>query len=336
MLGRYQLDRAKKNLSGYALLGLGRDCGCGGACCSSHGLSGLGQNPTLTAQAAMQAAEQAYSGQNLNSKDFGSSSFQSSFESQVTAGQIDLEAYSPSCGTPTSNVNLFQTVSGLALGTTSAGVGILAATTAISTATAAIAGAATMGVGAIFAVIDLIFAHHAAAVKRDLAFGCAAIPAVNNSFALVAQAVANGSITPATAAAGLWEIYTQFMQAGGANGSASGPSGIPGGGTAINNSPYCNSNCEISVLLYAMILYWQAQYEEMAAAAAPAAPAAASNSSSSAPATAAAASSSSSSTPATAAAATPASTAAATPSSMGTLVGLGIAALIGLALAKVI
>jgi hypothetical protein len=58
------------------------------------------------------------------------------------------------------------------------------------------------------------------------------------------------------------------MKAGGASGSASGPSSIPGGGAAINDSPYCNSNCLLSICLYAMVLYWQEQFQTQAAQAA--------------------------------------------------------------------
>jgi hypothetical protein len=134
------------------------------------------------------------------------------------------------------------------------------------------------GVGAIISLIGAIFAHHAAAVKRDLNFGCSAIPAVNNAFSVIRQAVASGQMKASDAAAALPQIYSQYMSAGGAGGSvSSGPSGIPGGGQPINDSPWCNSNCELSVVLLAMILFWQAQFQAMAAAssqaALPAAPA---------------------------------------------------------------
>jgi hypothetical protein len=229
-----------------------------------RGLGMLGQTASLTAQAAMQQAITAYAGAHLNPKDFGDQSWLTEAENQISAGQFNVGWYSPSCGTAPSNVNLFQTASGLALGTSSAGIGILASTSVIAASTAAIAGAVTMGIGAIFAVIELIFAHHAAAVKRDLSFGCAALPAVNNSFSLIAQAVQGGQMTPATAQAALLQVYETFMQQGGASGTASGPGSIPSGGTSINDSPYCNSNCEMSVILYAMVLYWQAQYAAIA------------------------------------------------------------------------
>ena len=85
---------------------------------------------------------------------------------------------------------------------------------------------------------------------------CSALPAVNNAFQVIAQAVKAGQSTPADAASALDTIYAQFMQAGG----ASGPAGIPDSGTAINKHPWCNAGCEMSVVLKAMVLYWQAQY----------------------------------------------------------------------------
>lgn len=233
-----------------------------------RGLGFLGDSLPLSPTTALQQAIAAYSGAHLNPRDFANQAFLSAVESEIASGQINLQAYSSSCGNIAPNVNLFQTATGLAVGTTGAGIGIAASAGVIAAATAGLATAALMGVGVIFAVIDLIFAHHAAAVKRDLNFGCSVIPAVNNAFALINQAVQNGQTTPANAAAALDQIYSKYMSAGGASGSASGPGGIPGGGTAINDSPYCNSNCEISVAIYAMVLYWKAQYQAMAAQAA--------------------------------------------------------------------
>jgi hypothetical protein len=233
-----------------------------------RGLGFLGDSLPLSPTTALQQAIAAYSGKHLNPRDFQSQGFLSDLESEIASGQINLQAYSPSCGSTPSNVNLFQTATGLAVGTTGAGIGIAASAGVIAAATAGLATAALMGVGVIFAVIDLIFAHHAAAVQRDLRFGCSTIPAVNNAFSLISQAVQNGQLSPSDAPAALWQVYSKFMSLGGASGSSSGPGGIPGGGTAINDSPYCNSDCEISVVLYAMCLYWQAQYQAMAAQAA--------------------------------------------------------------------
>jgi len=281
MLGAYQLDRAKRNLSGYVLLSSppplgvrtlkGCGCDCGGKCGT---LRGLGANPTLTAAAALQQAIQMYSGQNLNPAQFQNPGWLSQAQSAIESANIGTSGgFGPDCsGVQAQPLQLFKTASGLSLSAAAGTEGILSTTGIIAaTSTAGIAlGAATLGAGLLISVIGMIFAHHAAAVQRDLNFGCSVWPAVDNAFAVIAQAVASGQTTPAAAAQALPEIYSQVMQAGGANGSISGPSGIPGGGQPINNSPWCNSNCELSVILLGMVLYWQAQYAAMQAPAPPA------------------------------------------------------------------
>lgn len=241
-------------------------CGCGGEC--DNGLAGLGDMGSgLTPEAAVQAAMAAYSGKNLNTKSSINSSWLATAASAVRSATIPVSPpFGPNCsGVSAQNLNLFQTASGLALGTTSAGIGIASAAGAITGAAVGIATAAIGGVGVIFALIDMIFAHHAAAVKRDLSFGCGALPAVNNAFQVLAQGVNAKTITPAQASQAVWQIYSNFMQAGGASGGSAGPGNIPSSGTAINDHPYCNSNCELSLVVYAMCLYWGAQYSAMAA-----------------------------------------------------------------------
>jgi hypothetical protein len=234
-----------------------------------HGLSchsclgSLGDsNPTLTPEAALQKALSAYSGFHLNPKDDYTNP--SGMTAQIAAGQFDPY---PGCTGQAPNLNVFQTDSGLALGTTSAAVGILGPSGAalIPAAAVPVVGWVIAGVGAITGLISTIFRHHAAAVKRDLDFSCNGLPAVNNAFSLISHAVQNGTMHPADAAAALPQIYSEFMTAGGASGSESGPGSIPGGGTPINDSPWCNSNCELSLALLGMVFYWQSQYEAMAA-----------------------------------------------------------------------
>jgi hypothetical protein len=216
---------------------------------------------TLTPQQALQMAMQMYSGQHLNPKD----DFMNN-AGLVAAGQL---ASPTGCSGKTApNMNLLSTATGISLSVAGAATGIMVATHVISAVTGAILGAATLGIGALISVIGMIFAHHAAAKARDASFACSAWPAVNNAFAVINQAVHSGQTTPAAAIAALDEVYSQFMAAGGASGSASGPGNIPSGGTAINNHPYCNSNCVTSVILKAMVLYWQSQYNAMASSAA--------------------------------------------------------------------
>jgi hypothetical protein len=229
-----------------------------------RGLSFLGDASSgapMTPDEAVAQAIQEYSGYHLNPRDFQNNSFLQLMSNTVKTAKIN---YTP-CANSAPPMNLLQTANGLAMGAAGATTGILVATQAIAASTGAILGAATMGVGLIISVIAMIFAHHAAAVKRDAAFECSSLPAVNNAFAVVQQAVQSGVSTPADAAASLDEIYSQFMAAGGASGGPNGPGSIPSGGTAINDSPYCNSNCEMSVSVRAMVIYWKAQYETLAA-----------------------------------------------------------------------
>lgn len=231
--------------SGVPLDGFSLGCDC-----QDSGLGLLGA-ATLTPDAAMQQAIQmgSSSGLKLNPNAFQNNSWLSKAESQIAAGAFDISWYSGSCGAQSApNMNLLTTASGIGLSAGGAADAVMVATHAISAATGAIVGAATMGVGVLISVIAMIFQHHAAAVKRDLSFGCGALPAVNNAFAVINQAVHSGQTTPAAAAQSLDQIYTEYQSAGGA---------------AINNHPWCNSNCEMGVILKAMVLYWQSQYAAM-------------------------------------------------------------------------
>lgn len=238
------------------------------------GLRGLGflgdASLPLSPTDAINEAIKAYSGSHLNPAQTQNQAWLAAAESAVANASIDVTGgFGPDCtGQTAQPLNLFQTVSGLALGTTSATVGVLGGTGIIAAAAVPVVGWIVAGVGALIGLIGAIFKHHAAAVARDLQFGCSAIPAVNNAMAVIIKGVQTGNILPADAANSLQEIYSQFMAAGGASGSASGPGGIPSGGKAINDSPFCNSNCELSLVVYAMVLYWTAQFQAQAAQAA--------------------------------------------------------------------
>jgi hypothetical protein len=217
-------------------------------------LGDLSIGPTLTPDAAMQQAIQQSSGENLNPKQFNNSAWLSAAASFIQSGALPVTPpYGPDCsGQGAPNLNIFQTASGLALGTTAATVGVLASPSVslIPAAAVPVVGWVVAGVGAIIGLISAIFQHHAAAVKRDLAFGCSALPAVNNAFSVIARGVQSGQIKPADAAAALDHINSEYQAAGGA---------------AINYSPWCNSNCELGVILKGMVIYWKAQYAAIAA-----------------------------------------------------------------------
>lgn len=218
-----------------------------------RGMGFLGDSLPLSPTSAMQQAisQSSAAGLKLNPRDFQNQAWLSVAESQIAAGAFNVSWYSPTCGTQqTPNVNILQTAGGLSLGATSATTGILAATHMIPAAAVPVVGWVVAGVGAVIGIISAIFQHHAQAVKRDLAFGCSALPAVNNAFAVIAQGVQSGQIKPSDAASALDQIVSEFHSAGGA---------------AINNSPWCNSNCEMEVILKGMVIYWKAQYQAMAA-----------------------------------------------------------------------
>ena len=220
-----------------------------------RGLGATGSAPALPTPAdAMQQAISESSGLNLNPKDFQNPAFLQTAEAEVAAGQLNVATYTgSSCAGGAPPVNLFSTAGGLGLSAASVTTGVLSSPSiALIPATAVpVVGWVIAGVGALIGLISAIFQHHAAAVKRDMAFACSVIPAVNNAFSVIAKGVQSGQILPGDAANSLDQIYSEFESAGG-NGS-------------INTHPYCNSNCEAGVILKAMVIYWKAQYAAMAA-----------------------------------------------------------------------
>lgn len=233
MLGAYQLDQARRNLSGYVLLGA--------------------TNPyrTLAAITPSEAWKQAARGE--TGRDFSPGGWayeQTGVEKLLSTAQVDAAAWSPNCASmPAPNLNLFQTASGLALGTTAAGVGILSATTTLIPAAAIpVVGAVIAGVGALVAVIGTILAHHGAAVRQEQQLGCAAIAAGNNSIALIDQAVRSGQLRPADASAGLDALVSKLS-------AFVAP--------AVKHNP-CNANCELLVQFKAIANYLKSQYTDLA------------------------------------------------------------------------
>lgn len=227
MLSAYQLDRSQRNLAGYAVLGVRPPLG----------LRGISVDD---------AAQQAISGE--SSKDFGNSAWMNDLYADIQNGQIASTSVCQGAAAP--NVNLFQSVSGLALGTTSQATGIMSAAGVIGAGTGLALGAVTMGAGLAISVIGMIFAHHAAAVRQEQSLYCGALSAANNALNLIAQAVAAGQTTPAAASAALDALLSQAE-------SYVSPS--------LKHNP-CNANCELMVVLRAIVLYQKSQYADMAAA----------------------------------------------------------------------
>lgn len=220
-----------------------------------RGVGCCGPRRTLAGITAAQAYEAAKSAEsNLNPKDYQSNPnfSDSAVAAVIESGSLPGNWANPggACAGRAPNLNLFQTASGLALGTTSAGIGIASAAGAVSAATAGLATAAVGGVGAIVGLIEVIFAHHAAAVKQEDEIYCAALPAAANAFALILQAVQNGSQTPQQGIDALNELLSKFE-------SVIAPS--------YGHSPYCNALCEQKIMLDAYVRYWTAQFQGMPA-----------------------------------------------------------------------
>jgi hypothetical protein len=219
----------------------------------------LGQAAASGAITGVQAYQEAKAAEtNLNPKDYQQNP---NFSDAAVAAVIESGALPGNWSNPggacagqsAPKLNLFSTVSGLALGTTEAGVGILSAAHVgifASAAAAGIATAAIAGVGAIVAIVGMIFAHHAAAVRQEDQIYCAALPAAANAFAVIQQGVQSGQITPDQASAALDALLANFQQ-------AIAPS--------YGHHPFCNALCEQKLVLDAYVRYWKGQYAVMAA-----------------------------------------------------------------------
>jgi hypothetical protein len=217
----------------------------------------------VTIEDAVRQAVAAEGGRDINPKDApGFSPTSPGWAGLIAAGQIDAAGYSPTCASqPAPNINLFQTVSGFALGVGSTIVSTsasAAASAAASGTTSAglLSGAAIPIVGGVIAaasvvvsIVNAILAHHKAAARQEQQLGCAAIAAFNNSYALIEQAVQNQQMTPEAAIAGLDQLYSQVS-------AFLAPSD--------SHSPYCSAVCELLIGMDVMIIYQKGRYAAMA------------------------------------------------------------------------
>jgi hypothetical protein len=221
-----------------------------------RGLRGLGQTEaasTLTPQQAFQQAITQTGFGPLNSRDFKNTTWLNNVYSQIQAGQFNTTWVSPNCSGiigagSTTDLTLTQAAGKVATGVTGA-----VAAAAAGTAAGVALGVATLGIGLIVSVISIIFAHHAAAVQQEQQIECTATAAANNTMNVIAEGVQSGQIAPADAATALNTLYTNYS-------AMVKPS--------FGESPYCNANCELQIVMLGMVLYWQSQYQAMATAAA--------------------------------------------------------------------
>jgi hypothetical protein len=211
-----------------------------------RGLGFLGDPGVLTPAQALQQAAQGETGSDFEPGGW----IMAPNQPQVAQRRLMASAWSPNCATqPKPNMNLFTTAGGLALSTAATGTGIATATGALAAGTGAMLGAATMGAGLVVSVIGMIFAHHTAAVREEQALGCAAIAAANNALDVIDKAIAAGQTTPDAAASALDALVSNFS-------SNVGP--------MVQHNP-CNANCELIVLLKAIVIYTKSIYANMSA-----------------------------------------------------------------------
>jgi hypothetical protein len=109
-----------------------------------------------------------------------------------------------------------------------------------------------MGLSAVVSGILAIFQHHAQAAKQEQELGCVGLNAANNAFSEINAAVQNGTITAAVAAQSLQQVVSSFQ-------SFVAPSS--------QNNP-CNADCEATVLVSAIAIYMESQFQQQAAQAA--------------------------------------------------------------------
>lgn len=231
----------------------------------ARGMSGLGDNSSITPQDAWIQASSSES-----SPDFSNPSWvQSEAMPMITQGQMILNPSGCPSGTAGaqgamggSPLGLVKQAGGLALTTTSAISNYLVQSSDGDNQTAVDVAGAIPIVGAVFSTIVGIFSifaqHHAAAVAQEQQLECTAVPAANNYLAVIQQAVANGTSTPQEAIDALNSLVSDFD-------SYVSP--------AVQHNP-CNANCTWSTILAAIVIYQTAQYQALAAQQAAAAAAA--------------------------------------------------------------
>lgn len=203
-------------------------------------------NPTLTAESAIRQAIATETA--LNPRDFATGWYlptNPAWQAEVRAAQISFPEISQCGGQPASNLS-FQQASGFGLQGASSGISIAGHFGAA--AAASIGSVALPAVGLVIGIIQTIFQHHQAAVRRDVAAQCALVPASNNAFRAILDAVQAGQISASEGAAALDAIPDQFLQSAGA---------------AKNNSPYCNALCEFLIRVRAIVYYWKSQLQAM-------------------------------------------------------------------------
>jgi hypothetical protein len=170
-------------------------------------------------------------------------------------GTVDCAKAGGSTGI--TNVQLGQVAGGLAL----TGINVAAAlSTTVAAALGTALGPLTLGISAIIGLFPLLFAHHAAAVRKEQSVLCSAVPAANNYLLIIDQGVQQGKATAQQAIAALSSLVSDFQTT---------VSSIMHG-TDPTSQGECNAACVMFSELKAIVLVKQSQYQDLIAAYPPA------------------------------------------------------------------
>lgn len=229
-------------------------CGCGGACCSRDLHPDPWINKILNDSGVTDPRGGGLHGYEL--VDYPGLGFfgidanaQAAIAASGQTGRVvlsgNVRAYVPG----TSNCSA-SGISGAAKGVQLVGQGgSLALTGAVQTGMIT-AGAATFGItiaiAGLVGLFSTIFSHHAAAVKKEQNVLCTAVPAANNYFDIIDQAVSNGQADAQHALAALDSLAGDFHSA---------VSGI---------YKSCNAACVMQMCLDAAITAEKQKYQALA------------------------------------------------------------------------
>lgn len=228
-------------VQGYITLGAVDGCECGGVCGCDSTLGALWGLAGLDAGAQTAIAASGQTGRVMKSAGV----------SAYVPGTSDCKASGISGGAQ--NLQLAGKAGGLAL--TAASVPWAGAGTALISAPLTFG--ISIAIAGIVGIFSTIFQHHAQAVAKEQSTLCTAVPAANNYFTVIDQAVASGQATAQQALQALASLSSDFRSA---------VSGI------YKN---CNAACVMQMCLDAAVATQKAKYTALAAQQAAAAAAAA-------------------------------------------------------------
>lgn len=179
------------------------------------------------------------------------------FKSMLTA-MVSSMSMSPNTGNTVgtdncsgfSSTNItFQQIAGSAGTAAETGIGVASIIGGSGSIAAGVAVVAIPVIGAVIGMVMLIgqiFAHHAAAVKKQAQYDCAACAAANNAWQQIVAALASGKTTLAEGYQAFEEVYSQFQQYAGM--------------IANTSQGNCNNPCNLIFICRAVTNKFEARY----------------------------------------------------------------------------